>query len=301
MRNRETILITGANGSLAKKLKKKLVKIGYSVITFTSNKKKEKDNNYFWDIEEKIIDLTSLKKCNHIIHLAGFSILKPWTKKNKQLMYNSRVESSKLLYDLCKENGIKIKTYISASAIGYYDNKILKEMTENDKSGKSWLSNLARDWEEAAIKFKNIGTRVINLRISLLIDKESGFLKKLLPFIKMGVVPMVGEKNNRFEYIDIEDAVNFCIYSIENSEIKGAYNLATNYKLTQYDFLKKFTQYYNKKYLIIKIPSFFLKLLLAKRFEIINSQTKLSSNKIIKSGFEFNFPRLSDTIKKINK
>ena len=109
---------------------------------------------------------------------------------------------------------------------------------------------------------------------------------------------MVGEKNNRFEYIDIEDAVNFCIYSIANSEIKGSYNLATNYKLTQYDFLKKFTQYYNKKYLIIKIPSFFLKLLLGKRFEIINSQTKLSSNKIIKSGFEFKFPRLSDTIKK---
>ena len=81
MRSRETILITGANGSLAKKLKKKLVKIGYSVITFTSNKKKEKENNYFWDIEEKIIDLASLKKCNHIIHLAGFSILKPWTKK----------------------------------------------------------------------------------------------------------------------------------------------------------------------------------------------------------------------------
>ena len=169
------------------------------------------------------------------------------------------------------------------------------------RSGSVSLSQFLSHQEDAATKFKHIGTRVVNLRISLLIDKDSGFLKKLLPFIKMGVVPMVGEKNNRFEYIDIEDAVNFCIYSIENSENKGPYNLATNYKLTQYDFLKIFTEYYNKKYLIIKIPSFFMKLLLGKRFDIINSQTKLSSNKIINSGFYFKFPRLVDTIKKINK
>ena len=63
------------------------------------------------------------------------------------------------------------------------------------------------------------------MRISLLIDKYSGFLNKLLPFMKIGLVPLVGEKDNRFEYIDIDDAVNFVIYSINNSKINGPYNL----------------------------------------------------------------------------
>ena len=45
MRSKETVLITGASGSLAKKVKKQLVKIGYNVITYTSDKKKVKAFN----------------------------------------------------------------------------------------------------------------------------------------------------------------------------------------------------------------------------------------------------------------
>ena len=40
----ETVLITGENGSLAKKIKHQLNKLGYNVITYTSQKKSSKKN-----------------------------------------------------------------------------------------------------------------------------------------------------------------------------------------------------------------------------------------------------------------
>ena len=97
MINNETVLITGENGSLAKKVKDQLKQIGFNVITYTSRKKSTKNNTHYWNIEKKTLNLDVLKKCDHIIHLAGFSIIKPWTNKNKKLMYDSRVLSSRLL------------------------------------------------------------------------------------------------------------------------------------------------------------------------------------------------------------
>ena len=299
MINNETVLITGENGSLAKKIKHQLKLLGYNVVTYTSKKNSSKKNSYYWNIEKKILNIEVLKKCDHIIHLSGFSIIKPWTKKNKKLMYDSRVLSSRLLLDECKKNKISVKTFISASAIGYYNENTLTEHEENSDPGNSWLSKLAIDWEKSANKFNEIGARVINLRISLLIDKDSGFLNKLLPFMKIGIVPLVGEKDNRFEYIDIDDAVNFVIYSINNSKINGPYNLASNNKINLFDFYKKITKSLNKKFLIIKIPNIIMKLVLGERFKIINSNIKVSSKKIINSGFQFKFPKIIDIIKKI--
>ena len=299
MSSKETVLITGENGALAKKLKFQLNYLGYNVITFTSKKNSINKNSHYWNIEKKILDLEALKKSDHIIHLAGYSIIKPWTKKNKKLMYDSRVQSSRLLLKECKKNKVSIKTFISASAIGYYDNKSTLEYQEDSLPGKSWLSKLAIDWEDSANKFNEIGARVVNMRISLLIDKDSGFLNKLLPFMKIGIVPLVGGKDNRFEYIDIDDAVNFVIYSINNSKINGPYNLATNNKINLFDFYKKITKSFKNRYLFIKIPNIIMKIMLGERFKIINSNIKVSSKKIINSGFQFKFPKIIDIIKKI--
>ena len=90
------------------------------------------------------------------------------------------------------------------------------------------------------------------MRISLLIDKDSGFLKKMLPLFKIGIVPLIGNKNNRFEYIDIDDVVNFCIKCLKNSTIKGPYNLATNKKSTQIVFMKKKRIYITKDFSLLR-------------------------------------------------
>ena len=287
MSSKETVLITGENGALAKKLKNKLINHGYNIITYTSQKNLIKKNCYYWSYKNNIIDIESLKKCDHIFHLSGFSIIKPWTKRNKKLMFDSRVKTSDFLFKNCSENNINIKTFISASAIGIYDDNSEKEMCEDEKLGNSWISNLAKQWESSSLNFNKIGARVINLRISLLIDKGSGFLKKMLPLLKIGIVPIVGKSHNRFEYIDIDDAVNFCIKSIDNSKIEGPYNLATNKKTTQIVFMKKVANLFNKRFLIIKLPDILMKIILGKRFKIINSGIKVSSKKIVNTGFKF--------------
>ena len=83
----ENILITGANGHLASIIKKQLSS-KYNILFLSTNKKStNNDNIFYWNIKKNIIDDNVLNNVHHIIHLAGTSILKPWTKKNKEEMY----------------------------------------------------------------------------------------------------------------------------------------------------------------------------------------------------------------------
>ena len=175
--SKEIVLITGSNGSLAKHLTK-FLKTKYIVRSLTSRRKSLTNSNvFFWDPSNEILDTNALKGCSHIIHLAGFPILSKWTKKNKKLIYDSRIKSSRLIFNSLKKLGLKIETFISASAIGIYKENTSNNQNESSYKSKSWIGKLVSDWEDESNKFNELNTRCIQLRIPLIFDKKHGFLK----------------------------------------------------------------------------------------------------------------------------
>tara|TARA_B100000902_G_scaffold395993_2_gene455862 strand:+ start:58903 stop:59829 length:927 start_codon:yes stop_codon:yes gene_type:complete len=289
---KEKILITGGSGNLAKVLKKRLEKSGYNVVFLTTNYNKSEKSYYYWNITKKIIDPKALYECDHIVHLAGFNIMNRWTKSNKKKMYNSRVSGSKLIFEKCKENKINIKTFISASAIGYYGHSKKEIQHESNPPSNEWISKLAVDWEEAAKNFERINSRTICMRISLLIDKNSGYLKSLLLSMRLGIGAIFGNKKNIIEWIHIEDAARFIAFSIKNKKIKGAYNLSTENKISQKDFIYNIKKKYIPYSIIIKIPNIILKIIFGQRKSIIEGGLVISTQKLRKSGFEYKYPNI---------
>src|ERR1044071_6219833 len=117
------ILITGGTGVIGKSLTASLTSKGHEVIILSRKAVADSKNGLIsyalWDIENQQIDISALAKADCIIHLAGAGIAdKRWSKKRKQQILDSRVKSSELLVKALKENSNKVKTIISASAIG---------------------------------------------------------------------------------------------------------------------------------------------------------------------------------------
>ena len=194
---KERIIITGYSGSLAK-IVRNLLKDDYEIVGLTGNKKKVNNKDiYYWNTSTDEIDERALQNCAHIIHLSGHPILKRWTKKNKKLMYESRISASNILFNKCKELNISPKTFISASAIGIYGFKARGVKSENDKIGSDWIAKMVSDWEKSAQQFKQIGSRVIQMRISLLMNKETAFLKYTLLSMKLGLGIIIGSKEKK--------------------------------------------------------------------------------------------------------
>jgi len=191
----EKVLITGYNGALAKRVAIILEK-KFHLVFLTSNKESVNNKNiFFWNINEGYIDPAALIDCKHIVHLCGFNIMNRWTKKNRELMYSSRVLTANLLFNKCCALDLKIKSFIGASAMGYYGLNTIADVNESSENGDDWLAKLSLDWENAANQFVEIGSRVTNLRISLLMDLNSGFLKVTLLPLKIGIASVFTPAN----------------------------------------------------------------------------------------------------------
>jgi NAD dependent epimerase/dehydratase family enzyme len=122
----DTVLITGGTGMIGTRLTKLLTWERLCVIILTRNASEVKHRlpgvSYAnWDIHKQTIDRDAIAKADHIIHLAGAGVAdKRWTEKRKQEIVNSRTQSSALIVKALKEIPNKIKTIVSASAIGWY-------------------------------------------------------------------------------------------------------------------------------------------------------------------------------------
>ncbi|MBE50202.1 MAG: TIGR01777 family protein [Flavobacteriales bacterium] len=292
----ENILITGANGHLASIIKKQLSS-KYNILFLSTNKKStNNDNIFYWNIKKNIIDDNVLNNVHHIIHLAGTSILKPWTKKNKEEMYESRVKGSELIFNKCKSLNIKPKTFISASAIGIYGLKSSGIKNEDSELGNDWVAKMAIDWEKASNNFNELGTRVVQMRISLLVSKEAGFLKYNLMSMKFGLGAIIGSKNNPVNWIHSQDVSKFIDLTLKNEEINGPYNLANPNFINQKDFMRKIKNIKYKYAIILNIPIWLPRLIIGDRSSIINSKFTVSVDKLNQLGFKWDFQNIEQIL-----
>jgi NAD dependent epimerase/dehydratase family enzyme len=132
---KETVLITGANSFIAQKLIT-LLKDNYHLKFLTRTPLKP--NEYSWNVTDKILDEKALDDVQYIVHLAGSKLNDgtPLTPERKKLVYDSRIGAADLIRDTLKKRNQKIKSFISASAIGYYGfGDTTLEIDENGQKG----------------------------------------------------------------------------------------------------------------------------------------------------------------------
>jgi uncharacterized protein (TIGR01777 family) len=293
----ERVLITGYNGALAKRVAIILEK-KFDLVFLTSNKKSVNNKNiFFWNIEEEYIDPLALKDCKHIIHLCGFNIMNRWSKKNRELMYSSRVLTANLLFKKCFELELKIESFIGASAMGYYGLNTIADVDESAENGSDWLAKLSLDWENAANQFNKIGSRIVNLRISLLMDLNSGFLKVTLFPLKIGITSIFTPADLVYSWIHIDDVAKFILYAIENNHVAGPYNMAVPNRQSQKELIKEIKSCVFPFAIIFPIPIFLMKLFLGGRSQVLSGGLYLKSDKILNSGFNFTYPSVTSFLK----
>ena len=298
----KNVLITGGTGLIGKHLSERLIQSGYRVSVLS----RERNNNskipvYAWDLEKKTIDNEALENVDYIVHLAGANIgERRWTEKRKQLILDSRVKSSNLIFEELKRKNIKLKAFISASAVGYYgavtSNKIFNE---TDFAPNDFLGETCRLWEQTTKQFENVGIRTVIIRAGIVLAKEDGALSKMMGPVKMGIGSAIGDGKQYIPWIHIDDICNIFIKAIENDAMHGAYNAVSPDPKTNKEFTKTLAKVLNAPFWFPAIPAFALKLMFGKMSEIFLKGSRVSSDKISATGFQFRFPELEKALKNI--
>jgi uncharacterized protein (TIGR01777 family) len=299
---KEIVLITGANGLVAKELSKKLEK-EFSVRFLT--RKKKNSNEFEWDIKNQSIDETAFENVSHILHLAGANISeKRWTDERKKELISSRIDSAGLILKTLREKNIKLKSFISASGINYYGTKTTEKIfTEKDDPGNDFLSEVVVLWERAADDFKeqNVAERVVKIRTAVVLSEKDGALKKMIPTIKMGIGSPLGTGKQYMPWIHIKDICSIYEFALKNSELDEAYNATSPEYTTNENLTKKIAKVLKKPLFMPNVPSFVLKLLFGELASALLEGSRASSEKIQNAGFEFKFPDLKGTLEDLLK
>lgn len=292
-----TILITGGTGLIGKKLTKVLQKNKHTV-TILSRKKTKKTNYFLWNIEKQFIEEKAITSAHYIIHLAGDNIgSKRWTKRRKQEIINSRIKSTTLLYQKVKELNPNLKAFISASGIGYYGAITSEKIfTEKDKPHNDFLSKTCKLWENASTPFKNLKIRTVIFRTGVVYSKNGGAFSKILLPIKKGFGAVLGNGKQYMPWIHINDLCNIYLLAIENPKLKGVYNAVAPEHITNKELTKTIARKAKKHIWLPNIPTLVLKMILGKMSDLVLYGSRISSVKIQKTGFTFQFKHIKDCI-----
>jgi len=145
----------------------------------------------------------------------------------------------------------------------------------------------------ASNQFVKLGARVVNLRISLMMDLNSGFLKVTLFPLKFGITSVFIPSNLSYSWIHIDDLSRFIKYSIETPSVSGPYNMASPKKQTQYELIREIRQCIFKYAIIFPVPIFLVKVFLGGRSQLVKGGLHLKVDKLLNSGFKHSYTTIS--------
>lgn len=291
----KNILIAGGSGFIGKKLASFLEQKGHTV-RILSRQTGEKFVQ--WSPKEGTIDEKAVAETQVLINLCGAGIGdKRWSMERKKELLSSRVETTQALYKM-RSAFPKLEQYVSASGINAYgyDNGTFSH-AEADEYGKDYVSQLVKKWEEAADIFKTI-VPVAVMRIAVVLGKDGGAMKKIVPPIKYYIGSPLGTGNQQMPWVHSDDLVTLFEHVIAN-RLSGIYNTnagnVTNEQLTQ-----SIAKALNKPLWFPNVPGFILRILFGEMASLILQGAAADNKKIKDSGFNFTYESIDDAIKSLD-
>lgn len=293
------ILITGATGLVGKELGKTLAEKGHQLVVISRNKEKAVKELPFLcqvvegDLVHQIVSLPS--DIQGVFHLMGENVsARRWNEDVKKDILNSRVQSTENLIQSLKTAP---EFFISASAVGYYGNRPQELLTEESSPDESFLSQVCQQWEKSVFtsnqKFPQ--TRIACLRLGVVLSQQGGALEKMLYPFKLGVGGALGDGTQFMSWIHINDLVSMFNYILEK-QLSGIFNAVAPESVDNLTFSKSLVKSLQRP-LGPSVPKKALELIFGEMATVILADQKVSTEKIEKLGFRFQFSNLESAFK----
>lgn len=294
------ILLAGGTGLIGQHLTKILAARGHEICLLSRKLGNSIYPSFIWDPEKKYIDERALNGCDAIINLSGISISKGrWTSAQKKAILDSRVDSTRLLYEKISKSITTIKTIVSASAIGIYGNCGDEWVNESHKPSSDFLGTTCKQWEEKTEKFSSIGIRTVIIRIGLVLAATGGILPVIKRPVRLGLGAVLGNGHQYMSWIHMEDLCTILLRTIEDTSLQGIYNATSPTPVKHKEFMLTMAKVCHRPFWLPALPAWVLKLVLGEKAELVLSGQRVSSQKIMEAGFRFRFTELEKALENL--
>jgi uncharacterized protein (TIGR01777 family) len=202
------------------------------------------------------------------------------------------------LYACLQKNNKQLDAFISASGVGIYG-AITDELvcSETTPAASDFLGTVCQKWESATVPIHDLGIRTVQIRTGLVLGKGEGVLQQLVPLFKYKLGSAIGSGKQYMPWIHIDDLCRIYLAAITNLEMQGPYNAAVNDGTTNASFSATLAKVLGYRIWLPNVPAFVLQLALGQMAQLVLKGRRVASDKIEKTGFQFQFTNLEKALK----
>lgn len=291
------ILVTGGTGFIGKPLCDGLLSDRHDLVVLSRNPAKA---TALFDGKIQAIECIDHVDKNEsfdaIINLAGEGVAdKRWTVKRKQLLYDSRISTTRDLIRYIERACNKPDVLISGSACGFYGDSGGKAVTESDVGQPGFTHRLCSDWELVALEAQSMGVRVCLIRTALVFHPSGGALKKMLLPFRLGLGGHFGSGTQWLPWIHRDDEVAVIRFALACENISGPVNAVAPGAVTNAEFTRTLAKAIHRPALLTT-PEISLKLLLGEQSHLLLDSVHMLPEKLMDNGFEFTYGSLESAL-----
>jgi len=290
--NPRTVLVSGATGFIGGHLVRRLIERGERVIVLTRNAAKALDRfGPHVRVVSSLSELEPATRVDAIVNLAGAPILGfPWTRRRRAQLIDSRVETTRALVALAGRLTSAPRVFVSASAIGYYGVHGDEALDERSPPSPIFQSRLCQEWEAAADAAAAPGTRVVKLRIGLVMGSDGGSLPQLARPHRFGLGAVLGSGRQWMSWIHVEDLIRLFEFVLDTPAARGAINAVSPAPLTHSQMQRALADVLHRP-LWLRVPAFVLRAALGEMAQLLLDGQRVLPERATALGFEFRYPQ----------
>ncbi|WP_307555670.1 TIGR01777 family oxidoreductase [Paenibacillus sp. V4I5] len=281
------VAVTGGSGFIGKRLISHLQQQGHEVINISRSPRAviEHVRTVTWD--QLKTDSSAFAGLDAIVNLAGESINQRWTAAAKERIVGSRLKAAEQVAQLVERMDVKPKVVVNASGMSVYGTSETETFDERSPHRPvDFLSKVVEQWEAAADQIQ--GTRIVKVRVGLVLDgKEGAFPKMALPY-KLGVGGPIGSGKQWLSWIHIDDMVRLIDFCIQNEAMLGPVNATAPNPVTNREFGRALAKAMRRPNLF-PLPAFILKIMFGELSTLLLEGQKVLPRVLLEHGFTFKY------------
>lgn len=297
------VLVTGASGFVGRRVVAQLLQKKHEVVVLTRNLTKAaivlgSECRYVqWTDMETPPPAAAFDGVDAVIHLMGENIGgRKWDDAQKKKIYDSRINSTRLIVETLAGLPKKPRALISASAIGIYGNRGDEVLDESASAGSDYLAGVCKDWEAEANKARDLKIRVVNMRTGVVLGRGGGALTKMLPIFKLGVGGRLGSGKQYMSWVHVDDLAAMYVHAVQDETMTGPFNAVSPYPVTNAEFTRALGKRLRRP-TIFPAPEFAIRKALGEMSTIVLDGQKVVPNKFKERKFQFKSATLEKTLK----
>jgi uncharacterized protein (TIGR01777 family) len=306
---KRTVLVTGATGFVGQNLVRALLADGHTVIALT-RQAAQAAKTFEGRVRciESMEALEPAARIDVVVNLAGARILGPrWSEARKAVLRRSRVKLTAGVVDWIARAQHKPFLFLSASAIGFYGVQRIGDatpLTEAAPPQPVFMSDLCREWEEAAQKAALYGVQVECMRFGLVLGKGGALPMMLLP-IRLGIGGRLGSGRQWLSWIHVEDVVRGMAHRWQQAltadgraGAPGATNFTAPECVSQADFSRTAARIWHRPSLV-PTPGWPMRLALGEQADLLLEGQRVTPARLEREGFVFRYPHLAQALQSL--